>query len=389
MSASVRPEIRGWCPGALRPMASGDGLVVRIRPFASEISPAQAIGIASLAEAHGNGVIELTARANLQLRGVSDQAIIDLSEGLRRLGLLDADPAQEARRNVILSPVRDQSDDPCALAFALIEALASESVLSLPGKFGFAIDTGPQRYLADTSADIRIERSAHGLIVRADGAPSGSPVGDAGEAVATALTLAHWFAASGGIGPDGRGRMARHLTQADMPPHLAGRVRPFPAHMALSPGRFGGLHLVGAAFGQMSANTLRLLAEATDAPIRVTPWRMLALEHADPQAWASAPDLVTRAGDPRLRVSACTGAPGCPQATVATRALAQKLATRVPQGKHLHVSGCAKGCAHPRPADVTLTGCDGTFDLVVHGAPWEEPQARGLAAADIEERIFP
>ena len=25
-------EIKGWCPGALRPMQSGDGLVVRIRP---------------------------------------------------------------------------------------------------------------------------------------------------------------------------------------------------------------------------------------------------------------------------------------------------------------------------------------------------------------------
>jgi precorrin-3B synthase len=24
-------EIKGWCPGALRPMASGDGLVLRIR----------------------------------------------------------------------------------------------------------------------------------------------------------------------------------------------------------------------------------------------------------------------------------------------------------------------------------------------------------------------
>ena len=26
------PVIQGWCPGALRPMMSGDGLVVRVRP---------------------------------------------------------------------------------------------------------------------------------------------------------------------------------------------------------------------------------------------------------------------------------------------------------------------------------------------------------------------
>ena len=26
------PQVKGWCPGAHRPMMSGDGLVVRIRP---------------------------------------------------------------------------------------------------------------------------------------------------------------------------------------------------------------------------------------------------------------------------------------------------------------------------------------------------------------------
>ncbi|MEO1207882.1 MAG: precorrin-3B synthase, partial [Pseudomonadota bacterium] len=24
--------VKGWCPGALRPMESGDGLIVRVRP---------------------------------------------------------------------------------------------------------------------------------------------------------------------------------------------------------------------------------------------------------------------------------------------------------------------------------------------------------------------
>ena len=36
--------IKGWCPGALRPMQSGDGLVVRIRPRGGRLSPAQAVG---------------------------------------------------------------------------------------------------------------------------------------------------------------------------------------------------------------------------------------------------------------------------------------------------------------------------------------------------------
>ena len=37
---------KGWCPGALRPMRSGDGLIVRLRPSCGELSAAQACEIA-------------------------------------------------------------------------------------------------------------------------------------------------------------------------------------------------------------------------------------------------------------------------------------------------------------------------------------------------------
>ena len=69
---TAAPEIKGWCPGALRPMQSGDGLVVRIRPPLGRLTPAQALAIATAAQTHGNGIIDLSARANLQLRGVTD-----------------------------------------------------------------------------------------------------------------------------------------------------------------------------------------------------------------------------------------------------------------------------------------------------------------------------
>ena len=60
--------IKGWCPTALRPMLSGDGLVVRIRPRGGRLSAAQALGIADLATRHGNGLIDLTGRANVFAR---------------------------------------------------------------------------------------------------------------------------------------------------------------------------------------------------------------------------------------------------------------------------------------------------------------------------------
>ena len=40
MSAPV--AAKGWCPGALRPMESGDGLIARIRPRGGRLSAAAA-----------------------------------------------------------------------------------------------------------------------------------------------------------------------------------------------------------------------------------------------------------------------------------------------------------------------------------------------------------
>jgi len=88
-----------------------------------------------------------------------------------------------------------------------------------------------------------------------------------------------------------------------------------------------------------------------------------------------------------LRVKACTGAPGCPQASVETRQLARDLACRLPKGQDLHVSGCSKGCAHPAGAALTLVGRAGRFDLVKAGAPWDDPVARGLSPRDLPDLI--
>ncbi len=38
MTVIARAPVRGSCPGALRPMESGDGLIVRVRPHAGRIS---------------------------------------------------------------------------------------------------------------------------------------------------------------------------------------------------------------------------------------------------------------------------------------------------------------------------------------------------------------
>lgn len=365
-------SVKGWCPGALRPMETGDGLVVRVRPHGSRLTVAQALGLADLAEAHGNGLIDLGSRAHLQLRGVQAASLPALHEALAGLGLLDPDPESEARRNILTTPAWE-GEETLRLVAKLEAALAHAP--PLPPKFGFAVDTGARAVLGGASADIRIERGAGGLILRLDGQPLGAPVTQE-TAAARAVEMAHWFAAHHGAFT----RMARLIASGMAPPHPA--VEPPLAAAPLLPGAtpFGACRALP--FGQMSAGTLRHLAVA---PLRLTPWRSVVAEGA--ASLPPHPGLIAGPSDPLLRVAACTGAPGCASASVGARALARRLAPLVPEGRFLHVSGCAKGCAHPRAADLTLTGREGRFDLIPNAPPDGAPSLTGLTEDQLPDLL--
>lgn len=367
--------IKGWCPGALRPMLSGDGWVVRVRPPLGRLLPEQAAGIARLAARHGNGQITLSSRANVQIRGVSVESHAPLVAGLDALGLIDADVAHESRRNVVLTPFWQPGDGATALAGGLVQALTATEAPALPAKFGCAVDCGPVPVLQDISADIRLERTAAGdLICCADGASTGAPVTE-DTAAGAVLALARWFAASGGI-REGRGRMAVHVRRgAALPDAFRQAPRQRAPEFCPAPGAGPAGMLVALALGQIDAASLAALADA--GPLRVTPWRMLLIEGA-----AQAPVLdgvIVDPADPLLRVTACTGAPGCLQALQPTQALARALAHRLAPGADLHVSGCAKACAHPAAAALTLLATADGFDVILDGTTSAPPAASGIA----------
>ncbi len=370
---STTPIIQGWCPGALRPMMSGDGLVVRVRLRGGRLTAAQAMGIADLALAHGNGMLDLSSRANLQIRGVTEASHPALIDGLRGLGLIDDSAEAEGRRNILITPFWQAGDAAPRIAAALEEALANPQAPDTPGKFGFAIDTGPTPVLREASADIRIERAGDGLILRAEGMAMGQTV-TVEDAAPKAVALAAWFVSSGGC-PDGRGRMAPHIARGMTPDHasvaMAGASTYHPR-----PGPVPEGYLLGPAFGQLTAQSLRALAQLGD--LRATPWRLLLVE--DLRAAPHLPDLISQPDDPLLRVVACTGAPGCPQALGPTRSLARALAGNVRKGQILHISGCAKGCAQPGPAQTVLLAEAGGYGLL-HNAPASGTPNQSFTAA--------
>src|SRR5258707_2311523 len=178
MSAAACIEVKGWCPGALRPMLSGDGLIVRIRPFCGAFSLEQARGLAGLARRLGNGHIDLTRRANLQLRGLVEERLPELHAALGELDLIDPDAGAEATRNLMVAPLAGldpvEKRDVRPIARAIVEGLATDERLrALPAKFGLLVDGGGTVSIAAERADIALLAIDAGIALGLD-TPAGT-----------------------------------------------------------------------------------------------------------------------------------------------------------------------------------------------------------------------
>lgn len=409
MEAAMTDGLRkGWCPGALRPMETGDGLLVRLRLTGGILPARLARDLAEASRTYGGAAFDLSARANLQMRGVTHGTLRALTLRLAELGILDADAESEAVRNVIASPLAGHDDtallDIRPNAAALEQRLTGDVALhALPGKFGFAIDDGGSFPLGELSVDIRFEaeRSDAGprfrLVAggRADGPAFGICTPDAVPDTAAALGRAF-------LALRGPHRRMAALVAAIGPGAIAegaGLVRPVgpsPAtdrRAARVPGDLfaGGRPVlaVSAAFGRWSADALEALADLAAArgtgELRLTPWRCLLLPGvttADAHAVLAAHDLIADPADPRLAVAACAGAPACSSAQGPTRdlatALAQEARSLAATGIGLHVSGCTKGCARPGASPLTVVVRQGVYDLVIGGRAGDGTALDGL-----------
>ncbi|WP_428390903.1 precorrin-3B synthase [Lichenicoccus sp.] len=354
----MTPLLRGWCPDLFAPMQSGDGWLVRVKPRLGRIAAAEGLLIADWARRFGNGVIELTGRGNLQLRGLTLKSAEAVARAAVAAGLASADPAVERRRNILLSPLAGQGT--CALACALECGLAADgSLAALPGKFSFGVD-GSGLGLGGVAADI---------VLRADG--DGWRVGEdrhaADDAPAAALLLArNW---------------------RDLPRRAASGSAPMAVGWLPAWRAFG----FGVRFGQFDAAVLERLCGSScahgDGILHLTPWRVVLLSgvaQANVAGLAEAAgSLITQPDDPRRLVSACVGRVGCPQGSVDSRGDALALLAAGVSVDSLHVSGCAKGCAHPSPAAVTLVGSGGRYGLVRQGRAGDTPQSDGHTVADL------
>jgi len=354
VSLAAAIEIKGWCPGALRPMESGDGLLIRVKPRGSALSLEQASGLADVAERLGNGHIDLTRRANLQIRGLREPSLSELHRMLDRFGLLDPDAETEAARNIMVGPLA--GPDARALAASLTDALLVDRRLAaaLPAKFGWLVDAAGPLSLVGERPDIALCLLPEGVALRVGGRWLGVAPRD--EAVSLALTAAH-----------------AHIGGHPLPALAVMETAPAPGRRML--GAVAGAFGVAAPFGRLNARQLRGLAslatKAGASELRLSPWRALYIDA--PIEGAHELGLIVNDDDPLLRIDACPGKPACHSASVDTRRDAERLAVMDFAGS-IHVSGCAKGCARSALADLVLVGSGGRYGLLRNGTARDLPQ---------------
>ena len=352
---------RGWCPTLFEPMQSGDGLLVRVKPPGGCLSAPQAHALAEAAAAHGNGAIDVTARGNLQLRGLRADTVPDFAAAMVEAGLAGSDPGWERRRTVVVPPLADP--ETAWIGAELERGLADETLAPLPGKFGFAVA------VAGMSADVHLHRDAAGWLLWPDGAGVAARSADPGR---DALALARAFLA---VAPGATRMRAADAQAVFAAAGLSPSAKLPPAAPPAVIGRLPGGIGVGLPFGATDARTVAALAEA--GPLWLTPWRALVVEGAESVEPFAALGLIVDPADPRRAVTACPGRPACASAMADVRDDAARLARLFP-GLALHVSGCAKGCAHPAAAPVTLVaGADG-YALVRDGRAGDSPLRMGL-----------
>jgi precorrin-3B synthase len=384
-------------------MQTGDGLLARLPPAWRALPIDTFTALCAAARAFGNGIVEVTARGSIQVRGLRAETLARFGDAVTACGIEDrkgpalignALAGRDRAEVVDVTPLLDRLQ-------TVLDQIAS--VTPLAPKVSVVVDGGGVLHLDAIGADLRLcaERTPGGIVYRVaidgDAATArliGSIPPEAAIEAAAALT--------GLIASRGTNARARTIVAAEgievFTAAISGKLQPAPPSHPRRAATPIGVHTlkdgraaVGIAlpFGHAQAEALEQLAEvaarcgATDiVPVQDRALLAIGLDAAAAPAFAAAAEaleFVTRADDPRRFVIACAGAPACASGEMPARASALAIsrasATLLDGSIRIHVSGCAKGCAHSKAAALTFVGDAGWCGLVVNDTARASPTA--------------
>ena len=396
-----------------------DAFMCRLRIPGGDLKSWQLRGISDLAKNHGGGYIDVTTRANLQIREIPADRGCSVLEGLVELGLINKGSGADNIRNVTSSATsgidRQEIYDTLPLAKEMHHhILNSRDLYRLPRKFNISFDGGGTIPTLEETNDLAFqavqllpehasEESPEGVYFRMvlggitgheDFARSTGVYLNPEECVSVADAVLRVFVKNGDRTDRNKARLKyvlddwgfdRFLEETER--ELGSSLRrmeetcfesPMPperwAHVGVHPQKQEGSHYVGVVFpvGRMTCDQANSLAAIADqygsGTIRLTVWQNLIIpdiDAGDIEAVQSAIESIGldwQASSIRSGLVACTGIKGCKFAAADTKGQALQLADYLEERFDLdvpiniHFTGCPNSCAQHYIGDIGMRG---------------------------------
>jgi precorrin-3B synthase len=391
-----------FCPGILHAVPAKDGLLLRIRVPGGLIRSSQLSAIAELSTTFSDGQIEITSRANIQLRAIHPQSLAQVVDGLAMAGLFPSHEHDRVR-NIVASPFAglDATEllDTRLLVRKLDDRLCTDSELvELHPKFSLALDGGGKWFSRErddlSMRALEVEGRLYFHLAIA-GVPTGFGV-TTDQAVDCMLEAARIsLRVAGQFDLPVRGRNITAVPGAIC--HLIECLSDFlvpcprPKHSeveaevpvcVIRTNHAGLVSIVPSVpLGRLQAGQVQLIstiANDWDASLRLAPWRGIVLGAIPEEAKANVIAQLQKSGlsldgkDGYRGLAACAGNDGCEASLADVRAHAVSLADRLAgqdtkAGWSVNISGCEKQCAMRNGATAELVANESGYNLKLHG----------------------
>lgn len=399
-----------YCPGILHAVAEKDGFLIRIRVPGGLIDAHQLGMVAALSAAFADGQVEITARANLQLRAIKERSLPEIVDGLTSAGLFPS-LRHDRVRNIVTSPLAGLDSEEAVDTRSLVRELdqqliADDAFVDIPPKFSFGIYGGGRLFSHEDDLALHaihnsgLDQSARFQLFLG-GRDTGCAVSldHAVDCLLSAARSCIHLAKHNGLPARGKQLVAApgilgSLLQT-LSPFLAPSANPgLPSVIALAP---IGIHpaaqscerniIPAIPLGRLTSKQAQRLSEsATESKgdLRLAPWRGIVLGGVPLSRIASVAAELDSVGlylDGRSGfhgIAACAGITGCDASLADVRNDATLLARRLAgqallPGWTVNFSGCEKQCAMRHGATSELIGAAGGYLLWINGQPAQAP----------------
>jgi ferredoxin-nitrite reductase len=397
------------CPGLFYTTPAADGILSRIRIPGGIISSQQCRAIADIADQYGGSYVDVTNRANLQVREIRTGINAEVLKYLQDIGLGCRNPIVDHIRNIMTSPTAgidpQEIIDTRPFVQGWDDYIAAHPALSgLSAKFSVCFDGGGIIRVCDRLNDIAfaavlVDANVYFRLYLSVG-EKGQPPSDMGillspeECLPVLAALAEVYLVHSNTMSQGKLRLLELLNTlgcenylqeveqrlpvpllgseirkdlTPQPPTLGGNGEAFSTilqkqgkyqHIGIHPQRQQGLFYIGVVlpFGRLESKQMRGLADLAakygSGTLRLTPWQNLLLTDI-PQQWVADVEsqiaffgLDSSATNIKSALVACSGKKGCAASLTDTKDDALSLA------KHLetHVT-------LDYPVNIHFSGC--------------------------------